>query len=126
VEGQAGPITIPADAVKVQILNDGSIMAEKLEQGKVTATLVDRLRLTRVDDPTTLTARNGQYFQPGTQPTQDATAEVRQGYLERGNVEAVQELVSMIAIQRRYEAAQKALREQSQAGSGLSDMLRGA
>ncbi len=126
VEGQAGPINIPADADRVQIQSDGSIVAEKLEQGKMVGTLVDRLRLTRVDEPAAMTARNGQYFDPGTLPANDATAEVKQGYLERGNVEAVHELVSMIAIQRRYEAAQKALREQSQAGSGLSEMLRGA
>jgi flagellar basal body rod protein FlgG len=38
----------------------------------------------------------------------------------------VQELVEMIAIQRRYDAAQKSLREMTQAGSGFSELLRGS
>lgn len=128
VLGQGGgAITIPAEADKVVVDAAGKVSFESLQNGVRSATLIDQLRVVTVADPHALRAVNGQYFDTAGQAVSDATGyQVRQGSLEKANVEPIQELVAMIAIQRRYDAAQKALKEQSSAGQGFSDLLRGA
>lgn len=126
VLGQGGPITVPPDADRILVDQDGRVSYEVMQDGLRTETVIDQLRIVTVESNARLQAVNGQYFDPAGQPVRDATsAQVRQGTLEKANIEPVQELVDLIAIQRRYDAAQKALREQSQAGSGFSDILRG-
>jgi flagellar basal-body rod protein FlgF len=51
-------------------------------------------------------------------------AEVRQGYLERSNVDPVKEMVDMIAGVRAYEASQRAVIAQDQSLQSLLDVLR--
>ena len=126
VQGQGGAITIPPDAERLSIDQNGRISAFVTTNGVRVDTVIDQLRVVQVEDPRALQAVNGQYFDPGTQRQTDATAGIHQGYLEKSNVEPIQELAEMIAIQRRYDAAQKALREMNTAGSGFSDVLRGA
>lgn len=126
VQGQGGAIVIPRGADGITIDPKGRIIASSSNGGVRTETTIEQLRLVVVDKPAALTPVNGQYFDPGEQPTRDATAyEVHQGQLEKSNVDPIQELVSMISIQRRYDAAQKAMREQTNAGQGFSDLLRG-
>ncbi len=126
VQGQGGAIRIPPDAERVTIDQSGRISAFTTNSGVRVDSVIDQLRLGRVDDPRRLQAVNGQYFDPAGLPVADATARVHQGYLEKSNVEPITELAGMIAIQRRYDAAQKALREMNSAGAGFSDVLRGA
>lgn len=90
-----------------------------------TEQVVDQLRLGRVERPQDLRAVNGQYFDPQDQTVGDSAAAVHQGELEKANIEPLRELVDLIAIQRRYDAAQKALKEQSGMGQGFTDLLRG-
>ena len=126
VQGQGGAIEIPSDAERLSIDQDGRISAFITDNGVRRDAVIDQLRLVRVEQPAALTARNGQYFDPGAQRQLDAIAHVHQGFLEKSNVEPIRELAEMIAIQRRYDAAQKALREMNTAGAGFSDVLRGA
>lgn len=126
VEGQGGPIVIPPDAGQVRVDRDGRVSTLNRVGSTLTETIVDQLRLVTVDAPTRMTALNGQYFDPGAQAQRDAThIEVHQGHLERSNVDPLHEMVEMIATQRRYDAAQRALKEQASVGGSLSDLLRG-
>lgn len=124
VMGQGGPIAIPANAEGITVDRDGRVSVATTIAGVRQEQVLDQLRLGRVDQTQDLRAINGQYFDPGTQPVQDARAEVRQGELEKSNVDPLRELVDLIAIQRRYDAAQKALKEQSSVGQGFSELLR--
>lgn len=128
VEGQAGPIIIPAEASRISIDETGRIYAHVPQSngGEVTS-FVDLLRISTVDDPHALQAKNGQYFLAPDNVRDAAFGDtrVRQGSLENANVEPVTELVTMITIQRRYDAAQRAMRTQNEAGRGFSDLLRG-
>ena len=130
VEGQAGPIEIPPEANTVIVDQSGRVYAQSRdEKGTPVETFIDQLRVVTVADPGAMRARNGTYFDPGDQAQTDATSgqfAVRQGWIENANVDSVQELVTMISIQRRYDAAQKAMRQQDEAGRGFSDLLRGA
>ena len=124
VEGQGGPITVPADAERVVIDEQGRITVATTAEGVVTENVIDQLRLSTVDKPQDMTAKNGVFFDAGNQELRDATGRLHQGRLEKGNAEPVRELVDLIALQRRYDAAQKAMSEQSRAGEGFSDLLR--
>lgn len=125
VQGQGGAITIPAEAERIVVDRAGRISIETTQNGVRQETVVDQLRVSTVADPRRLAAVNGQCFDPAGQELRDATAyDVHQGTLEKSNVEPILELAEMISIQRRYDAAQKALREQT-ASTGLSDVLRG-
>jgi flagellar basal-body rod protein FlgF len=123
VQGQGGPVTIPEGATRVSIGEDGRVSAEVAGQTQV----VDQLRVVAVAEPAKMKAENGVYFDPGTQTTtDDASTRIRQGYLEKSNVTPVQELAQMIAVQRRYDAAQRALKEQANVGGNLNELLRGS
>ncbi len=127
VEGQGGPIVIPPEVERIAIDQQGRVTGETHQGGITTTVTIDQLRLATVAEPSRMRPRNGQYFDPAGQELRDATkASTQQGYVEHANVDPVHELVEMITIQRRYDAAQKAMRTQDQAGQGLSDMLRGA
>lgn len=98
-------------------------------------TVLDQLRIVKVARPGSMTAVNGQYFDPGDQAQTDATVAsstpgtpgttVQQGMIERSNVDSLQQLAAMIAGERRYDSAQRAFREQYKVGSSLTDLLRG-
>ncbi len=83
VLGQSGPITIAGADWTVD--SDGKV--------KVNGQLVDSLRIESAQ---------------GT-PIADAEIRVHQGRLEASNVNAVQEMVSMIAVLRSYEANQRSI-----------------
>ncbi len=125
VQGQGGPITIPEDASRVVIDQSGLITVETQSSDGIISTTLDQLRLSTVAKPREMMPTNGVYFDPAGQTVSDAAVSVRQGSLERGNSNPVDELVQMVALQRRYDAAQKALTEQSRTGEGYSDILRG-
>lgn len=125
VLGQGGPITIPEDAQKVVIDQSGTITLENQTTAGVVSATLDRLRVATVAKPQAMLPSNGIYFDPSGQPLTDAPASVHQGELERGNVNPVDELVQLVALQRRYDAAQRAISEQDRTGQGFSDILRG-
>jgi flagellar basal-body rod protein FlgF len=126
VEGQGGAVVIPPNTERIVIGNDGTVTAEVKEGGARTQIVVDRLRLMTVADRSALIPMNGQYFAAGNQTEIDAqNCTVMQNHLEKANFQPLEQLVDMIAVQRRYDAAQKALKEQSQLGGSLSDLLRG-
>lgn len=83
VLGQSGPISITSANWTVD--RDGGVTVDGMA--------VDRLRLESA---------------PGV-PIADAEAQVFQGRLEASNVNAVQEMVSMLAVLRTYEANQKSI-----------------
>lgn len=124
VQGQGGAITIPEGIDRVVIDATGRISTESKTAAGTISTDLDQLRIVTVAQPQQMAGMNGVYFNPGSQPLVDSKATVFQGALERGNVNPIDELVQLVSLQRRYDAAQKALSEQSRAGDGFSDILR--
>lgn len=126
VEGQGGAITVPPEAQRLVIDEAGRIYAESPSTTGPVQTLIDQLRVVDVARPAELQARTGQYFVSPAQGESDAPgARVAQGWIERGNVDPVRELVDMVSIQRRFESAQRALKQQDATGRDYSDLLRG-
>ena len=124
LEGQGGPVTIPPDAERISVDQQGRIYAYIPGEGGARFSFIDQIRVGAVEAPGRLQAVNGQYFDPAGQEVRDAEGyEVRQGFVEESNVDPVGELVHLITIQRRYEAAQKAMRTQFETGGDYTQIL---
>ena len=81
--------------------------------------------MSQVENPEALIPRSGQHFSPGRQQVIDAeNYTLNQFMVEESNVDPVEELVNMVAIQRRYDAAQRSMKTMLDL-RGISDMLRG-
>ncbi|HNQ49162.1 MAG TPA: flagellar basal-body rod protein FlgF [Hydrogenophilus thermoluteolus] len=109
VLGEGGaPITLPPDRTYL-VGKDGTINAIDPANGQVEA--VGRLRL--VNPPVTQLQRgdDGLFRLPaGTPPPpEDPAVSVRGGYLEKSNVDVVDQMVRMIALARQFEMNTKAI-----------------
>ena len=101
VLGENGPIQLGPG--KVRIDEQGSVYLD----GK----FVDRLKLVSFGDPRALQREGASLMAPVNDKVQPAAAqpEIRQGYLEQSNVNAVASVVGMIGILRHFEAIQKSV-----------------
>ncbi|MFW5845732.1 MAG: flagellar hook-basal body protein [Planctomycetota bacterium] len=125
VLGQAGTIRIPPTASSIDIDQQGRIYALLPTEEGPQRTFLEQLRVVDVPDRQVLRPVNGQLFDPAGQVLRDSTDYiVRQGYLEEANVEPIDEMVEMVAAQRRYDAAQRVLNAQLE-GGGYSEILGG-
>ena len=128
VLGQGGPVTLPEDASDIEIDPAGRIYAVTSGDNGPERSFIDQLRVVDVADQdlAQLRAINGQYFAIDDIRVVDSpNTEILQSKLENANVEPMRELVDMIAAQRRYESAQKALQAQLTKGGNYSEILRG-
>jgi flagellar basal-body rod protein FlgF len=108
VQGQGGPLTIPANTSSINIAGDGTVTAN--------GAVIGQLQLASFDDPTTLRRVGPTLFEGPAPRTPPAGAvRVEQGFRESSNVQPVQEMVSMMMGLRFYEAAQKAMQTMSDA-----------
>lgn len=107
VQGQGGPILIPAGTRHVQISSDGQVLAD--------GNAIDQIALVSVNNPQNLEKMGGNLFRPrdNVQVVQgnayDGGARVEQGFTEAANVEVVSEMVNMIEVQRQFEAYNKVM-----------------
>ncbi len=103
LQGESGPVVVPAGAANVNIASDGNVTADGGPVGRV--------RVVRFADPTQLSPAGPTAYSaaPAVQP-QEATGRVVQGFREGSNVNPTEAMVGMIATTRYYEAAQRALR----------------
>ncbi|EEG76503.1 flagellar basal-body rod protein FlgF [Dethiobacter alkaliphilus] len=110
VMGTTGPLQLPAG--EVQIDQAGNVFVNDAMQGQLArVSFADNSELQKVGD-SLFTAAEGAEQQP-------VTGMVKQGFLEGSNVQAVQEMVQMLAAMRAYETNQRVVQAQD-------DMLRKA
>jgi len=108
VNGQ--PITVPGSWDNVVVTSDGRLLDKTTGAGLPGN---PQLLLTRVDNPNDLIREGDGLFRyegaaNGIAPVQAGDrVEIRQGYLERSNVDASQSMVDLMAALRAYEANQK-------------------
>jgi flagellar basal-body rod protein FlgG len=110
-------VTIPQEAVSVSIGSDGTISVVNAGATN-TSTILGQLTLVRFPNPAGLSAEGRNLLAETASsgapitatPGLNGTGLIRQGFLERSNVDAVTELVSLIVAQRAYEFNTRALR----------------
>ncbi len=100
--GQNGRIKLSGNPVEIG--ENGALFVDGGE--------VDRLKLTSFQNPSSLLKAGVRLYQnpddrAGAQESDDS--KVRSGYLELSNVQAIQEMVNMINIQRTFESYQKTI-----------------
>lgn len=95
------PVFVPADAGKVSLANDGTLSTD--------GSPLAQIGLYLPADPNDLSHRGGTRFAAanGVEPVENGT--ILQGYLEKSNVNPVEEIARMIEVQRAYELGQKFL-----------------
>ena len=105
--GKNGPIQV-GHGTKVEVKPNGEVMVDDRQ--------VDTLRVTVFQDPRVLQKNGATTFTAPSDKGMTLTSgfSVQQGFLEAGNVNAVQEMVDMMQIMRAYEANQKMLQTQDQ------------
>ena len=103
--GVAGPIVVPPNTRSVVIAGDGTVSCDGAGVGQVA--------LVSVDDPQKLEKKGKNLYSARGNVTQGnayaAGSRVEQGFTEKANVEVVSEMVSMIEVQRQFEAYQKVM-----------------
>jgi len=106
VMGEGGRITISGR--KIEISNAGAVSVDGSEVG--------RLKIVDFKKKDALVKRGAGLFEASARAEQTPleAAEVRSGYLETSNVQAVKEMIEMIDIQRSFEAYLKIMQTMSE------------
>lgn len=113
-DGQGNPVLsdsgpIAATGNDIVVGADGTIAVDGVNAG--------RLKIMDFEKPYKLKKVDGGYFMPSdpaAMPRPAADYTVRQGYLEKSNVNIVEEMVEMLSSFRIYEAGQKAIQSQDE------------
>jgi len=107
-------ITIPTEAASIDIGADGGI---NVTNNAGTRSVVGTLQLARFSNPSGLTAQGDNLMAPTDAsgeavvgvPGQEGFGTIQSGFLEKSNVEMVDELVDLITAQRAYEINSRAI-----------------
>ncbi|MEE9554270.1 MAG: flagellar basal-body rod protein FlgF [candidate division Zixibacteria bacterium] len=105
VQSDSGPMNVLGD--QIVIGSDGIVSVDGSTLGTIKVVDFDR--------PYALKKIEGTYFVPGDDAAVEKPAEefrIRQGYLEKSNVNIVEVMVDMLSSFRAYEAGQKAIQTQ--------------
>ncbi len=113
-------ITIPANAIAIQIAANGTVSVTL--PGQTAHQVLGQIQTATFINPAGLDPRGGNLFgetaASGTPNTAAAASNghgsLQQGFVEGSNVNVVEELVSMIATQRAYELNSKAIQSSDQ------------
>ena len=124
-------ITLGPDVTDVAIGVDG-VISVKNRSNPDTATQVGQLQLWRFINPSGLEALGGNVYRQSAasgqavsdNPGRNGVGTLRQGYLERSNVDVVNELVGMIVAQRAYEVNSRAIRASDEMLSIANQIVR--
>lgn len=104
IMGDGGPITIPDGAREVKIAEDGTVSTEDGSIGRIQV-------MEFANAQTLVLEGNGLYNAP-VPGTPGANTKVRQGMIERSNVQAVVEMTRMIEILRDYQSVQRMIQSE--------------
>ncbi|MFQ5580906.1 MAG: flagellar basal-body rod protein FlgF [Nitrospiria bacterium] len=108
VLGSGGPISIPNGTIMIDAEGRVSVKDSEIIGGSPVE--VDLLPVFRFENSDALQKVGSTLFDAGrAQATPSTEARIRQGALEGSNVNSIEEMVAMISVSRRYEAAQKAM-----------------
>jgi flagellar basal-body rod protein FlgF len=112
VLGTGGPIVFQPSDKEISIAADGNISV--LEGTSRIDSIRGKLRLASFGAEQRLVKEGSNLFSAGegTAPQIDATARVRQGYIEKSNVNAVAEMSRMIEVTRNYTQVSAMLQQQ--------------
>ena len=111
VLGNGGPIAVPPEE-KIDIGEDGTITIRGQGNNPNALATVDRIKLVTPDPKQLEKGPDGliRVAQGQPAPQADANASVQSGFLESSNVNAVEEMTSILALSRQFELHVKMMR----------------
>ena len=123
VLGNGGPVALPP-AEKVEIGTDGTISIRGEGQSASTLTVIDRIKLVKIDGASLVKGGDGLMRKSDGEIAQpDATVNLISGALETSNVSAVDSMVNMITLARQYEAQIKMMKTAEDIDSASTQLL---
>ncbi|HED39180.1 MAG TPA: flagellar basal-body rod protein FlgF [Chromatiales bacterium] len=125
VLGNSGlPVIIPP-AEKIEIASDGTVSARPVGQTAATLVVVDRLKMVNPDPATMQKGSDGvMTLKDGTISVADASVTLSSGVLEGSNVNAIESMVSMIALSRQFEMGVKMMKSAEENDKASAQLLR--
>lgn len=124
VMGNGGPIAIPPEQ-KVEIGEDGTITVRALGEAPNVLAEVDRIKLVNPDLKQMEKGLDGMIRYKGTQPLQaDNNVKVTSGFVETSNVNAVEEMTSILSLSRQFELQVKMMRTAEDDATSLARVLQ--
>lgn len=123
-------INIPQDALDVSVAGDGSVFVSL--PGQAQPSQIGQLLVSRFTNPAGLNAEGANMYSetvssgPPTDqvPGQTGSGFVRQNFLERSNVAAVDELIALIQAQRNYEVNSRTIRVSDEMMQEVGNLVR--
>ena len=101
--GEGGPVAVPPFQ-KLEIGGDGSVSIVPLGQTADTLATIDRIRLVNPEPENLVKGADGHIrTRDGIAAETDASVRLVSGVLEGSNVNAIESLISMLDLARRYE-----------------------
>lgn len=112
VLGTAGPITFQPTDHDINVAPDGTVTV--LEGTARNDSIRGKIRMVSFDDPQKLTKLGANLYSAGQATALGQTkSNVRQGYIEKSNVNAVSEMSRMVEVMRTYTQVASLLQQQS-------------
>lgn len=110
--GENGPLFLPVPIDNITIAGDGTVSARLQGAPENAIEEVGRLKLVKPENDQIKRREDGLFeLKSGEIAQQDLTVGVKAGMLEGSNVNAVDEMVNMISLQRHYEMQVKLMRK---------------
>ncbi|NER58885.1 flagellar basal body rod protein FlgF [Pseudomonas sp. MAFF212428] len=124
VMGNGGPIAVPPEQ-KVEIGQDGTISIRAMGEGPRVMAEVDRIKLVNPDVRTMTKGLDGMIHTKSGQPADvDANVQVVSGFLEASNVNAVEEMTSVLALSRQFELHVKMMTTAKEGDEAMARVLQ--
>lgn len=125
VMGENGPLFLPVPVSNITVANDGTVTARLQGAPENQINEVGRLKLVNPPLDQIKRREDGLFaLKDGTVAQQDINVNVASGMLEGSNVNAVEEMVNMISLQRHYEIQVKLMKKADQMVTQSNSLLR--
>lgn len=125
VLGDGGPIAVPP-ATKIEIGQDGTVSIRAQGQAASVLAQIDRIRLVNPDPRQLEKGSDGLiHLQAGLPvPEADANVQLVSGFVESSNVNAAEEMTSILALSRQFELHIKMMRTAEDDAASLAKVLQ--
>ncbi len=125
VLGDNGPITLPLPVNNIQISPDGTIMVQPEGAPSTVQEEVGRIKLVNPDVRLIEKGNDGLFRRKdGQVELADASVQVQGGTLESSNVNPINEMTEMIALQRQFEMQLKMMKTAEEIDASSAALLR--
>ncbi|MDD2060793.1 flagellar basal body rod protein FlgF [Pseudomonas sp. GD03860] len=124
VMGNGGPIAVPPEQ-KIEVGEDGTISIRAMGEGPRVMAEVDRIKMVNPDLKTMTKGPDGLIHTTTGQPAAaDANVKLVSGFLENSNVNAVEEMTSVLALSRQFELHVKMMTTAKEGDEAMARVLQ--